>query len=86
LTNFVPNVLTGSQPSIIDVNVSLTADDFKKLKLNYAQLILAPKTVEIKTIMKWKVKYGIFKFPVTYPYILNLKQILGWIVPSINKL
>jgi Neuraminidase (sialidase) len=86
LTNFVPNTLIGSQPSIIDVNVSLTADDFKKLKLNYAQLILAPKTVEIKTIMKWKVKYGIFKFPVTYPYILNLKQILGWIVPSINKL
>jgi LEA14-like dessication related protein len=86
LTNFVPNTLIGSQPSIIDVNVKLTADDFKKLKLNYAQLILAPKTVEIKTVMKWKVKYGIFKFPVTYPYILNLKEILGWVAPSINKL
>jgi hypothetical protein len=70
----------------INCNYPACTQIYKKLKLNYAQLILAPKTVEIKTIMKWKVKYGIFKFPVTYPYILNLKQILGWIVPSINKL
>ena len=86
LTNFVPNTLTGSQTSNIEVNINLTLADFKKLKLNYAQLILQPKTVEIKTVMKWKVKYGIFKFPVSYEYMVSLKQIISWFVPSINKL
>jgi LEA14-like dessication related protein len=86
LTNFVPNTLVGSEPSIIDVNVKLTLQDFKRLNLNYAQVLLAPKSIEIKTIMKWKVKYGILKFPVKYPYILNLKEILGWYIPAINKL
>lgn len=86
LTNFVPNTLVGGEPSIIEVNVNLTVADFKKVKLNLAQVLLDPKSVEIKTIMKWKVKYGILKFPISYPYILNLKQIIGWYVPAINKI
>jgi hypothetical protein len=86
LTNFVPNTLVGGQVSNIEVNVVLTLADFKKLNLNYAQLILAPKSVEIKTDMKWKVKYGIFKFPVSYPYIVSLKEVISWYVPAINKI
>jgi len=86
LSNFVPNTLVGSEPSIIDVNVKLTAQDFKKVNLNIAQVLLDPKSIEIKTIMKWKVKYGIFKFPVSYPYIVTLKQVLGWYIPAIKKL
>jgi len=86
LTNFVPNTLQGGQVSVIDVNVVLTKADLTKLKLNYAQLLIAPKSVEIKTIMKWKVKYGIFKFPVTYPYIVSLKEVISWYVPAINKI
>jgi LEA14-like dessication related protein len=86
LTNFVPNTLVGGQVSVIEVNVVLTKSDLAKLKLNYAQLILAPKSVEIKTDMKWKVKYGIFKFPVSYPYIVSLKEVISWYVPAINKI
>ena len=86
LTNFVPNTLIGGQISPIEVNVNLTLADFKKLNLNYAQLILAPKSVEIKTDMKWKVKYGILKIPVSYPYIVSLKEVISWYVPAINKL
>jgi len=86
LSNFAPNVLEGGSKSTIEINVSLTPEDFKKVKLNWVQVLLEPKSIEIKTIMKWKIKYGIVKFPVTYPYILNLKQIIGWYVPAIKKL
>lgn len=86
LSNFAPNILEGGKVSTIEINVSLTPEDFKKVKLNWVQVLLDPKSVEIKTIMKWKIKYGFVKFPVTYPYILNLKQIIGWYVPAINKL
>ena len=86
LTNFAPTTLQGGQVSVIEVNVVLTKADLTKLKLNYAQLLIAPKSVEIKTIMKWKVKYGIFKFPVTYPYIVSLKEVISWYVPVINKI
>ena len=78
--------MIGGQISPIEVNVNLTLADFKKLNLNYAQLILAPKSVEIKTDMKWKVKYGILKIPVSYPYIVSLKEVISWYVPAINKL
>jgi|688.fasta_scaffold679211_2 hypothetical protein len=86
LTNFVPNVLKGSTPSTIEVNLNLTKDDFKKVKLNWLQVVLQPEKVEIKTLMKWKVKYGFLRFPVKYPYIVNLKEIISWYVPGINKL
>jgi hypothetical protein len=86
LTNFAPNILTGGSPSLIEINVKISADDFKKVKLNVAQVLLSPKSVEIKTVMKWKIKYGIFKFPISFPYIVNLKEILGWYIPAIKKL
>lgn len=86
MTNFAPNILKGGSPSEIEINVELTANDFKKVKLNIAQVLLRPSTVEIKTIMKWKVKYGILKFPVTYPYIVSLKEVLGWYIPAIRKI
>lgn len=86
LSNFAPNVLDGGKTNTIEINVNLTPEDFKKVKLNWVQVLLDPKSVEIKTIMKWKIKYGFVKFPVTYPYILNLKQIIGWYVPAIKKL
>lgn len=86
LKSNIPNVLDGSKVSPILIDVNLTPADFKKVDLNLAQVLVAPKSVEIKTIMKWKVKYGILKFPVTYPYIVNLKEVIGWYVPAINKL
>jgi len=85
LTNFIPNVLKGGVASLIEVNVNFSKNDLKKIKLNWLQLVLQPEKVEIKTLMKWKVKYGILRFPVVYPYILNLKEIIGWYVPAINK-
>jgi hypothetical protein len=85
LTSNIPSVLDGSKVSNILIDVNLTPADFKKLDLNIAQVLVAPKSIEIKTIMKWKVKYGILKFPVTYPYIVNLKEVIGWYVPAINK-
>jgi hypothetical protein len=85
LKSNIPNVLDGSIASNILIDVNLTPADFKKLDLNIAQVLVAPKSIEIKTIMKWKVKYGILKFPVTYPYIVNLKEVIGWYVPAINK-
>jgi hypothetical protein len=85
LKSNIPNVLDGSIASNILIDVNLTPADFKKLDMNIAQVLVAPKSIEIKTIMKWKVKYGILKFPVTYPYIVNLKEVIGWYVPAINK-
>jgi hypothetical protein len=85
MTNFAPNILKGGSPSEIVINVNLTADDFKKVKLNLAQVLLRPSSVEIKTVMKWKVKYGFLKFPVTYPYIVSLKEVLGWYIPAVRK-
>jgi hypothetical protein len=86
LKSNIPNVLDGSKVSNILIDVNLTPEDFKKVDLNLAQVLVAPKSVEIKTIMKWKVKYGILKFPVSYPYIVNLKEVIGWYVPAINKI
>ena len=85
LKSNIPNVLDGSIASNILIDVNLTPADFKKLDMNIAQVLVAPKSIEIKTIMKWKVKYGFLKFPVTYPYIVNLKEVIGWYVPAINK-
>lgn len=86
LTSKIPNILDGSKVSNIEIDVNLSPADFKKVNLNLAQVLLSPKSVEIKTIMKWKVKYGILKFPISYPYIVNLKEVIGWYVPAINKL
>ena len=86
LTNFAPNILEGGKLSNIEINVNLTSEDFKKIKLSWVKVLLNPKSVEIKTIMRWKIKYGIVKFPISYPYVLNLKEIIGWYVPAIKKL
>ena len=86
LTNFIPNKLSGSKTSLIEVNLNITKDDFKKINLNWLQLILQHEKIEIKTIMKWKIKYGLLRFPFQYPYTVSLKEVISWYVPAINKL
>ena len=86
LKNVIPNTLSGSKPSLIEVNLNITKDDFKKIKLNWVQLLLQPEKIEIKTIMKWKVRYGLLRFPFQYPYIVSLKEVISWYVPAINKI
>lgn len=86
LTNFAPNTLSGSKPSLIEVNVNLTLDELKKVKLPWARLLLKPGEVEVKNVMRWKVKYGILKIPYKYTYKVSLKEIIGWYVPIVNKL
>jgi len=82
LGNFVPNTLVGGVDSNIEINAKITKADFKKLKFNYADLFLSPKSPEIKTIMKWKVKYGIFNIPITYAYTITLKEIISGFTPA----
>ncbi len=86
LTNFAPNTLSGSKPSMIEVNVNLTLDELKKVKLNWARLLLQPGKVQVTNVMKWKVKYGLLKIPYKYTYSVSLKEIIGWYVPIVNKL
>lgn len=85
LTNFAPNTLSGSKPSLIEVNVNLTLDELKKVKINWARLILQPGKVQVTNVMRWKVKYGILKIPYKYTYSVSLKEIIGWYAPIVNK-
>lgn len=85
LTNFAPNTLSGSKPSTIELNVNLTLDELKKVKLNWARMILQPGQVQVDTVMRWKVKFGFLRIPYKYTYRVSLKEIIGWYIPVVNK-
>ena len=86
--NYAPNVLKASQTSEIAINVDLNLKELstKLGKDIYARMLLDPKNVMIKFDMKWKVKLlGLIKLPVSYPYVVSLKEILSWYIPAIKK-
>lgn len=81
LSNYAPNVLKASQASPITIGVRLNFSDFKgKFSRGLiAKMIADPASVEIKTIMKWKVTVlGILRFPARYTYKLTLKEIIDY--------
>lgn len=87
LSNYAPNILVGGKTSEIGIAVNLDLKDIsKKLGTDiYVKALTDPKNVIIKTEMKWKVKLlGFIKIPVKYPYIVSLKEILGWYFPKIK--
>ena len=72
--------------SSLGFNVSLELKELdKKLNTNYYKMITEPKSVNIKVVMKWKVRMGIFKIPVQYAWETNLKEILSWFIPAFKK-
>ena len=83
LKNVVPNVLYGGKKSEINVDLKLNYKEVANiLKVNYLSLVALPQNVKIKTVMKWKVKYGLLKIPITYPYEVTLKEVLSWYIPK----
>ena len=83
LKNTVPNVLYGGKKSEINVDLKLNYKEIANiLKVNYLSLVALPQNVKIKTVMKWKVKYGFLKIPITYPYEVTLKEVIGWYIPK----
>ena len=83
LKNEVPNVLKGGSPSIVAFRMNLDYKEIgEKLKTNYVSLIALPQNVKILIKMKWKVKYGIIRVPISYDWELTLKEILSWYLPK----
>lgn len=83
LKNYAPNVLKGNELSTISVGVRLKFSDLKGKfdKGLLGRMIVDPASIQVKTVMKWKVKVlGIIRFPARYTYTLNLKEILNWYV------
>lgn len=86
LTNYSENILKANAVSQIGFNVRLDLPALdKKLKTNYVKMLLDPKAVEIKIDMKWKVRLWFIKIPIKYPWVTNLKEILGWYLPVYRK-
>ena len=83
LTNKAPQTLFGGKKSYIAVNLLLNYKEVAaKLKVNYLTLLTFPQNIKLLTKMKWKVKYGIIKIPITYPYEVTLKEVIGWYIPQ----
>lgn len=83
LKNDVPNVLKGGQPSLVAFRMTLDYKEIgEKLKTNYLSLVALPQNVKILIKMKWKVRYGIIRVPISYDWELTLKEILNWYLPK----
>ena len=86
LKNKAPQTLYGGKKSMIAVNMTLNYKEIgSKLKTNYLSLVASPQNIKILTKMKWKVKYGILKLPITYDYEVTLKEIISWYLPQNNQ-
>lgn len=86
LKNYAENTLKANSVSPLAFNVNLKfADLDKKLRVNYFNMVTQPKEVKIKIVMKWKVRLGFVKIPVSYTWETNLKEILGWYLPIYRK-
>ena len=86
LTNYAENVLKANSTSEIGFNTSIYLPDLdKKLKTNYVKLLIAPAQVKIDVVMKWKVRFGILRLPISYTWSTTLKEILGWYLPVYRK-
>jgi LEA14-like dessication related protein len=84
--NYAENTLKANSTSGLAFNIKIDLPDLdKKIKVNYLKMIASPKDVQISVLMKWKVRLGIFKIPVSYTWDTNLKEILGWFLPIYKK-
>jgi len=82
MTNFAENVLKANSVSPLGFNAKFDLNEVnKKLKVNYFKMVTAPKDVKLKIVMRWKVRLGFVKIPVSYTWETDLKQILGWYIP-----
>ena len=63
--------------SDITANVQIPVEEIsKKLKKNWAALILFPEKLNIKLVLNLKVRYGILGFTIPYTETMNYKQLL----------
>lgn len=86
LRNYSENVLKANAVSELGFNVNLNLPELdKKLKVNYFNMIADPKKVKIRVEMRWKVRFGIFKIPISYTWNTDMKEILGWYLPIYRK-
>lgn len=86
LKNYAENILKANSTSEIGFNTSIYLPDLdKKLKTNYVKLLIAPAQVKIDVVMKWKVRFGILRLPISYTWSTTLKEILGWYLPVYRK-
>lgn len=86
LKNYAENTLKANSVSPLAFNVNIKFSDIdKKLRVNYFDMIVQPKEVKIKIVMRWKVRLGFVKIPISYTWETNLKEILGWYLPVYRK-
>lgn len=86
LKNYAENTLKANSVSSLAFNVNIKfADLDKKLRVNYFDMVTQPKEVKISIVMKWKVRLGFIKIPISYTWDTNLKEILGWYLPMYRK-
>jgi LEA14-like dessication related protein len=86
MTNYAENSLKANSTSSLGFNCKLNLPDLdKKLRLNYFKMVAQPKEVKISVVMKWKVRLGFIKIPISYTWDTDLKEILGWYLPIYRK-
>lgn len=82
MTNYSENTLKANSVSPLGFNTKINFPDLdKKLRLTYFTMIADPKAVKLKIVMRWKVRFGFIKIPVSYTWNTDLKEILGWYLP-----
>lgn len=82
MTNYIENTLKANSVSPLGFNIKINLPDLdKKLRLTYFTMIADPKAVKLTIIMRWKVRFGFVKIPVSYTWNTDLKEILGWYLP-----
>ena len=83
MTNYIENTLKANSVSPLGFNIKINLPDLdKKLRLTYFTMIADPKAVKLTIIMRWKVRFGFVKIPVSYTWNTDLKEILGWYFPN----
>jgi len=86
LKNYQENVLKANATSELGFNVNLNLPELdKKLRINYVKMLADPKAVKLRIEMRWKVRFGFLKIPISYTWNTNLKEILGWYLPMYRK-
>lgn len=86
LKNYQENILKANATSELGFNVNLNLPELdKKLRINYVKMLADPKAVKLRIEMRWKIRFGFLKIPISYTWNTDLKQILGWYLPMYRK-
>lgn len=82
MTNYAENTLKANSVSPLGFNCKINLPELdKKLRISYFKMVTTPKDVKVRIVMRWKVRLGFIKIPVSYTWDTDLKQILGWYLP-----